>query len=146
MALFGSRGERSEQAGQLDAEVERLDRLPLPALAAEVMATAFGPGAEWEDPEEEVTVAGPGAGAGATVAAIATVMAPGGSTKDANEPARLRLHRLVAEGVQALEHAALVRPQLHTAIDGPDYTPTRLGRKVLAAGAVAEVVGGGPSW
>ena len=53
MALFGCREERSEQAGQLDAEVERLDRLP---LAAEVMARAFGPGAEWEDPEEEATV------------------------------------------------------------------------------------------
>ncbi len=144
MALFGGREERSAEADALDAEIERLDRLPLPELAAEVMAKAFGPGAEWEDPEEEVTIGGPNVGAGATVGGIATEMAPGGSTKGADERTRLRLQRLVAEGVQALEHAALIRPQMHTAMNSLDYTPTRLGRKVLAAGAVAEVVGGGP--
>lgn len=144
MALFGDRRNRSVEMDALDAEIERLDRLPLPALAAEVMAKAFGPGAAWEDPEEEVTVGGPHAGAGATVAGIATAMAPGGSTKGADERDRLRLQRLVAEGVQALEQAGLIRPQSHIAIEGLDYTPTRLGRKVLAAGAVAEVAGGGP--
>jgi hypothetical protein len=144
MALFGGREDRSAEADALDAEIDRLDRLPLPALAAEVMAKAFGPGAEWEDPEEEVTIGGPNIGAGATVAGIATEMAPGGSTKGVDERTRLRLQRLVAEGVQALEHAALIRPQSHIAMEGLDYTPTRLGRKVLAAGAVAEVVGGGP--
>jgi hypothetical protein len=143
MALFGGREDQSAEAGELDAEIERLDRLPLPALAAEVMAKAFGPGAEWEDPEEEVTIGGPNVGAGATVAGIAGEMAPGGSTRGADERTRLRLQRLVAEGVQALEHAALIRPQTHTAMNSLDYTPTRLGRKVLAAGAVAEVVGGG---
>lgn len=144
MALFGGREERSAGADALEGEIERLDRLPLPELAAEVMAKAFGPGAEWEDPEEEVTIGGPNVGAGATVSAIATEMAPGGSTKGADERTRLRLQRLVAEGVQALEHAALIRSQMHTAMNSFDYTPTRLGRKVLAAGAVAEVVGGGP--
>jgi hypothetical protein len=144
MALFGGRGDRNAEAGALDAEIERLDRLPLPALAAEVMAKGFGAGAEWEDPEEEVTVGGPNVDAGATAVGIAAAMAPGGSTKGADERARLRLQRLVAEGVQALEHAALVRPQMHTAMNSLDYTPTRLGRKVLAAGAVAQVVEDGP--
>ncbi|HVV91222.1 MAG TPA: hypothetical protein VHB53_12060 [Solirubrobacterales bacterium] len=143
MALFGGRADRSAEADELEAEIERLDQLPLPTLAAEVMGKAFGPGAEWEDPEEEVTVDGPGDGAGATVGGIAAEMAPGGSTKGVDEHTRLRLQRLVAEGVQALEHAALVRPQMHEATAGLDYTPTRLGRKVLAAGAVASVVGGG---
>jgi len=141
MALFGSRGDRSAEAAELEAEIERLDQLPLPALAAEVMAKAFGPGAEWEDPEEEVTVGGPTARAGATVAEIATETAPEGSTKVADERTWLRLQRLIAEAVQVLEHAALIRPQVHLAIEGLDYTPTRLGRTVLAAGAVAEVVG-----
>jgi hypothetical protein len=141
MALFGKDG-RSAQTGELEAEIERLDRLPLPALAGEVMGRGFGPGAEWEDPEEEVTIGGPNVGAGATVVGIATEMAPGGSTKGADERTRLRLQRLVAEGVQALEHAALIRPQMHTAMNSLDYTPTRLGRKVLAAGAVAQVVEG----
>jgi hypothetical protein len=143
MALFGGRDDDGVEGGALSAEVERLDRLPLPELAAEVMAKAFGPGAEWEDPEEEVTVGGPNVGAGATVAGIAEEMMPGGSTKGADERTRVRLQRLVAEGVQALEHAALIRPQLHTSMNSLDYTPTRLGRKVLATGAVAEVVGRG---
>jgi hypothetical protein len=142
MALFGGRADRSAEVDALEAEIERLDRLPLPALAAEVMGKAFGPGAECEDPEEEVTVGGAGVDAGATVEGIATDIAPGGSTKGADERTRLRLQRLVAEGVQALEHAALVRAQLHTAMNSLDYTPTRLGRKVLAAGAVARVVEG----
>lgn len=143
MALFGSRADRSEEADALEAEIERLDQLPLPALAAEVMGKAFGPGAEWEDPEEEVTVGGPNAGAGGTVEAITTAMTPEGSTRAVDDRTRLRLQRLVAEGVQALEHASLIRAQMHTAMGAFDYTPTRLGRTVLAAGAVAEVVGGG---
>lgn len=143
MALFGGRADRSAEADALVAEIERLDQLPLPALAAEVMGKAFGPEAVWEDPEEEATVGGAAAGAGAPVAGIAAEMAPAGAAKVADERARLRLQRLVAEGVQALEHAALVRPQMHAASDGLDYTPTRLGRKVLAADAVAQVVEGG---
>jgi hypothetical protein len=143
MALFGSRVDRDQEADALEAEIERLDRLPLPALAAEVMGKAFGPAAEWEDPEEEVTVGGSNDGAGATVEAIATAMAPDGTIRAVDERTRLRLQRLVAEGVQALEHASLIRAQMHTAMGGFDYTQTRLGRTVLAAGAVAEVVGGG---
>lgn len=142
MALFGSRGDRSAEVAELEAEVERLDQMPLAALAVEVMTKAFGPGAEWEDPEEEVTVDGSTARAGATVAGIATAIAPEGSTKGTDERTWLRLERLVAEAVQTLEHAALIRPQIHLAMNVLDYTPTRLGRKVLAAGAVAEVVEG----
>jgi len=142
MALFGSRGDQSAEAAEFEAEIERLDQLPLAVLAAEVMTKAFGPGAAWEDPEEEVTVGGPTARAGATVAEITTAMAPEGSTKGADERSWLRLQRLVAEAVQVLEHATLIRPQVHLAIEGLDYTPTRFGRTVLAAGAVAEVVAG----
>jgi hypothetical protein len=143
MALFGSRADRSAEADVLEAEIERLDQLTLPALAAEIMGKAFGPGAEWEDPEEEVTVGGSNDGSGATVEGITTAMAPDGSTRAVDDRTRLRLQRLIAEGVQGLEHAGLVRAQMHTAMGAFDYTPTRFGRTVLAAGAVAEVVGGG---
>ncbi len=143
MALFGSREDRDVADGALAAEIERLDRLPLPALAAEVMGKGFGPGARWEDPEEEVTVGGPGAGAGATVEGIAAAMAPEDTARGADERTLRRLQRLVAEGIQALEHAALVRAQQHAAVGALDYTPTRLGRTALAAGAVAQVVEGG---
>lgn len=142
MALFGGRADRSAEADALEAEIERLDQLPLPTLAAEMMGKAFGPGAEWEDPEEEVTVGGPNDGAGATVEAVAAMMAPDGSTRAVDDRTRLRLQRLVAEAAQALEHASLIRAQVHTAMGAFDYTPTRLGRTVLAAGAVAEVVDG----
>jgi hypothetical protein len=143
MALFGSRADRSAEADALEAEIERLDQLTLSALAAEVMDKAFGPGTEWEDPEEEVTVGGPSVGAGATVEAMTTVMAPDGTTKSVDDRTRLRLQRLVAEAMQALEHASLIRAQMHTGMSGFDYTPTRLGRKALAAGAVAQVLDGG---
>lgn len=145
MALFGSRGDRSAEMAELEAAVGRLEQMPLPALAAEVMAKAFGLGAEWEDPEEEVTVGGPAARAGATVAGIAIAVAPLGATRGGEGEAWLRLERLIAEAVQSLEHAALIRPQMHLAMDALDYTPTRFGRTVLAAGAVAEVVEVGPA-
>jgi hypothetical protein len=140
MSLFGGRGEGSEDGGALEAEIQRLEGLTLAALAVEVMTKAFGPGAECEDPEEQVTVGGPNIGAGATVEGITPDMAPGGTTKGADERTRLRLQRLVAEGVQVLEHAGLIRPQMHTAMNELDYTPTRYGRKVLAAGKVEDVV------
>ena len=94
MALFGGRADRSVEIDELESEIERLDRLPLPALAAAVMDKAFGPGAAWEDPEEEVTVGGSGDAAGATVAGIAAAMALGGSFKGIDERTRLRLQRL----------------------------------------------------
>ncbi|MBS1893156.1 MAG: hypothetical protein JST59_17805, partial [Actinobacteria bacterium] len=81
MALFGGRADRGMEVDVLGAEIERLEQLPLPTLAAEVMAKAFGPGGAWEDPEEEVTVGGPGDGAGATVEGIATAMAPDGTAR-----------------------------------------------------------------
>ena len=56
------------------------------------------------------------------------------------------LAQVVAEGVQALEHACTVRPVFH--LDpgtnyNLDWTATRLGRSALAQNAVARVLGGG---
>jgi hypothetical protein len=39
-----------------------------------------------------------------------------------------------------LEHAGLIRPQMHTSMNELDYMPTRFGRKALAAGKVEDVV------
>lgn len=80
---------------------------------------------------------------GTTVGAIATEFSPDGTTRGADERVRLRLQRLVAEGVQALEHASLVRAQMHTAMGSLDYALTRLGRTALERGAVERVLGGG---
>lgn len=95
-------------------------------------------------PREEVTVGGPGDGAGATVEAIAAAMAPDGTARRADDPTWLRLQRLVAGGVQALEHASLIRAQVHTGRWAPSTTPRPgSGRTVLAAGAVAGWSAGG---
>jgi hypothetical protein len=49
---------------------------------------------------------------------------------------------LVAEGVQALEHASLVRAQVHTAMGALDYTVTRAGRAALESNSVARILDG----
>ncbi|MGH9096071.1 MAG: hypothetical protein ACRDWB_01460, partial [Acidimicrobiales bacterium] len=102
-------------------------------------AKGFGPAGQGADKDNTVTVGGPNINAGVTVGAIAPDFVPG----DADEELRIRRDRLVAEGMQALEHASLVRSQLHTAMGGLDYTATRLGRAVLESNSVAQVVGGG---
>lgn len=140
MSLFGGKDDGNEAQAALLPEIERLEGLSLPALAAEVMTKAFGPGADYEDPEEEVTTGGPNIGAGATIGGITPDLAPGGNTKGIDDKTRLRLYRLVAEALQALEHASLIRAQLHTEMNSLDYTPTRHGRKVLASGGVEGAV------
>lgn len=144
MGLFGSKRDEQEVAGpdptELEAAIRRLDGLSIPALAAEVMTSAFGRGANSEDPGEEVTVGGANIGSGATVDSVAYGMAPG-RTLDGFDPLlRLRFERLVAEGIQALEHASLLRAQMHTHMKGLDYTPTRLGRKAVADGTIEEKI------
>jgi hypothetical protein len=143
MSLFGRKHEEeATPAGpdptELEAAIRRLDAMAIPDLAAAVMASAFGPGANSEDPDEEVTVGGANFGSGATVDSIAYGMAPERSLDGYEPRQRLRFERLVAEGVQALEHASLIRAQMHTHMNGLDYTPTRLGRRAATDGSVAE--------
>jgi hypothetical protein len=137
--LFSRNDDNHADKDALQAEVDRLDSLPLPELAAEVMTKGFGPGGQEADKDNTVTVGGPNINAGVTVGAIAPDFVPG----DADEELRIRRDRLVAEGMQALEHASLVRGQLHTAMGGLDYTVTRLGRAALEGNSVAQVVDGG---
>ncbi|HEX3841778.1 MAG TPA: hypothetical protein VHU85_13375 [Acidimicrobiales bacterium] len=139
--LFGHGDGNQDQTDKdaLQAEVDRLDSLPLPELAAEVMAKGFGPGGQGADKDGTVTVGGPNINAGVTVAALAADFVPGA----ADEGLRVRRDRLVAEGFQALEHAALVRAQLHTAMGSLDYTVTRTGRAALESNSVAQILSGG---
>jgi hypothetical protein len=51
--------------------------------------------------------------------------------------------RIIAEGLQELEHASLVRAQMHTSQNSLDFTTTRLGRAALEQGAVEGILGGG---
>jgi hypothetical protein len=50
--------------------------------------------------------------------------------------------RLVAEGLQQLEHASLVRFQLHTSMGYLDWAATRRGRAALERGEVLSLLQG----
>lgn len=145
--LFGHRDDDSDQAADnvaaLQAEIDRLDSLSLPALAAEVMAKGFGPGSPGADDDNTISVEGPNISAGPTIADVALEFTPAGNTKGADDATRLRLQKLVAEGLQALEHAGLIRTQMHTAMNGFDFALTRKGRSALQSGDVAGTLGGG---
>jgi hypothetical protein len=147
--LFGRKQQQEEEQAErskdsaLQAEVDRLESLPLTQLAAEVMTKGFGPAGPGADEDDAVTIGGPNVNAGPTVSAIALEFAPGGDTRGADEHLRLRLHRVMAEGLQVLEHACLVRAQMHTSMNSFDYALTRLGRAALERGAVERILGGG---
>jgi len=142
--LFGHKDAQPEDAQpevDLAALVDRLDSLPLAKLATEVMTKGFGPGGPGADEDGTVTVEDANADSGPTVGDIALQFDPDPSRAD--ERARLGLYRLIAEGLQALEHAGLVRIQMHTQMPGFDYALTRRGRAALERDEVERVLGEG---
>jgi hypothetical protein len=54
-----------------------------------------------------------------------------------------RMYQLIAEGLQVLEHASLVRTEWHANAGGLSYVATRLGRAALEQDAVDHVLSGG---
>ena len=52
--------------------------------------------------------------------------------------------RLAAEGLQQVEHASLVRFQLHTSVGYPDWAATCRGRAALERGEVLSLLQGRP--
>jgi hypothetical protein len=125
----GSKLPRLSQLGpQIAPEVERLWSLPIGQLATEVMTKAFNPDYN------------PGSGI-QELGGIADYFLPEyGPMRlgDTTPKEVVALQDLLAEGVQLLEHARLVRPKFgysgQVACDG--WATTRLGRSALAAGTV----------
>lgn len=122
----------------LEAELDRLNALSLPLLGTEVMTAAFGPGRDHDD--DEVWVHGsvshwgprPGDIADAMMAARGFSSPLGfvvfGSLQSSPEKdVQQRILRLVAEALQVLEHALLVRACVGR--------QTSLARLALARGA-----------
>jgi hypothetical protein len=149
--LFGKKqdeggGAPDQMGAQLQAELDRLNALPLKQLASEVMAKGFGPGGPGAD-DSGVTTGGPNMSSGPEASDIAYEFVkyqdyyPAKPTPD--DLLWGQIVRLVAEGLQELEHASLVRAQMHTDQNGFDYATTRLGRAALAQGAIDRVLGGG---
>jgi hypothetical protein len=149
MSPFGHKDDEKQEKNDqwrlaLRAEFERLDSLSLPQLAAEVMTRAFGPDGPGAD-DEDVTVGQENINAGLTASRIASeLVPPRGFTfplpSDEDLKLQERTARLVAEGLQELEHASLVRAQMHTAMGGLDYATTRRGRAALEGGEVERIL------
>lgn len=122
----------AELGPQIGVEVQRLQALTLPQLATEVMTKAFTP---------EYT---PGDGY-IGLGAIADNFLPdygaprAGDTTTAEEYA---LWDLLAEGVQLLQQARLLRPKFgyNGNLAGYGWVTTRLGRTALASGSVPSTV------
>jgi hypothetical protein len=128
-------GEKADNAG-LNAELERLSALDLRALGAEVMRRGFGPD-------------GPGANTYVDMDVVGAAVSGPYQGRDYDAAADAALMAVVAEAIQVLEHACLVRPVFHG--QGGDhsvhyamaYTATRLGRSALEQNAVERVLAGG---
>jgi hypothetical protein len=78
-----------------------------------------------------------------TAGSIASEFTPAFRARTVGPELQLRLGQLVAEGLQLLEHASLVRAQWHTNAGTLDYAATRLGRAALEHDAVDRILGGG---
>jgi hypothetical protein len=137
---FGRNEDATESRDSvLQAAADRLEALSMSQLATEVMANAFGPDGPQAD--RKVTVDGAPIGAGPTVSAIVARFV--GSDKwdrAKREDSYERLKRLIAEGLQTLEHAALIRAQVHSGI--LNYALTRSGQAALEQHAVERILGG----
>jgi hypothetical protein len=153
--MFGRKDEekqgKQEQLEQwrsaMQAEFERLNALSLIELATEVMAKGFGPGGPGAD-DDAITLGQANADAGPTAELISVEFAPErGFTFPLPTPEDLKLReriaKLVTEGLQELEHASLVRFQMHTAMGHLDWAATRRGRAALDRGDVESILTSG---
>jgi hypothetical protein len=113
-------------------------------MAAEVMTMGFGPGGPGAD-DDAITLGQASIGAGPTARDISFKFAPDrGFSSPWPTPDDIRLRErvatLVAEGLQELEHASLVRCQMHTAMGYLDWVATRRGRAALERGEVQAIL------
>jgi hypothetical protein len=123
---------RDEENDKLRAEVDRISALPLQQLAAEVMVKAFGPG-------------GPGADKPTGMGTIAGAFNPAMISVGIDENALDVCYRVIAEAVQVLEHACLVRSDISGggSVYGIVWNATRYGQQAIAQNAVERILGGG---
>jgi hypothetical protein len=141
--VFGNKEKRQAANDALLAEVERLEALPVIPLATEVMTRDFGPGGPGAD-DSNPMVGASVRGAGASVVAytgisqIAKAFNPGGRDMTLFR----RLHDRLAEGLQALENAGLVRAETlgRSGASSTGYVVTRLGTDALQSGGVEPVL------
>jgi hypothetical protein len=147
--LFGHRGEENDANFEqwrraTQAEFERLDALSLIELATEVMTKGFGPSGPGAD-DDSITLGQANFNSGPTANDISYHFAPDWDQRSPDLTQedlmlRGRITKLVAEGLQELEHASLVRCQLHTDAGYLDWAATRRGRAALERGEVQSIL------
>jgi hypothetical protein len=147
--IFGHKDEENDerfdqwrQATQ--AEFERLNALSLADLATEVMTKGFGPDGPGAD-DDSITLGQANFNSGPTANDISYHFAPDWDERSPELTQddlhlRGRISKLVAEGLQELEHASLVRCQLHTNAGYLDWAATRRGRDALERGQVQSLL------
>jgi hypothetical protein len=127
-------GEKSDSDG-LRAELTRLSSLTLEQVAAEVMTKGFGPG-------------GPGAAGHADPDVIGAAFTQPFQGRDYDQEVDVAVMEIVAEGLQVLEHACLIRPVFHGQGGSHDvhyalgWGATRLGRAAVEQGTVERALAG----
>jgi hypothetical protein len=147
--VFGRKDEDKQERMELwrramRAEFDRLSALPLIDLAAEVMVKGFGPGGPGAD-DDAISLGQANISAGPTAGSIAQELVPDRGftfplpTVEDNKLEQ-QIAKLVAEGLQVLEHASLVRCQLHTQMGALDWAATRRGRAALERGEMHAIL------
>ena len=122
-----------------EAEIERVGGLPLAEVAAEVMAKGFGPDGPG-GPGKPGTLESPGDAQRVGLAELVRAVSPASAGRSVSATQTLRFGFLIAEGLQALEHASLIRVSWRGGFE--DYHATRLGRAAVEQNAVGRVLDG----
>ena len=144
--LFGHHDDDEPDAdvAAMDAEIERVRSLTLPQLAAEIMTKGYGPDGPG-GPGKPGTIESPVALTTSdriTSQEIAHVFTSAWRGRNVNQELDLRLSQLIAEGLQVLEHASLVRAEYHENVGAISFVATRHGRAALERGEVERFVAG----
>ena len=138
MGLFGSEEKRDGQEDASVAEQARIESMPLPVLAEEILVRAWGRGGPGDAYEKSSTAI--------SYYEIENLYRPdaGGGIFGAS-PVPTGIGELLEEALQMLEHARLVVFRVSGGdIVKVEYRPTRAGLKAIDAGNVRSLLDGSP--
>ena len=141
--LFGGRDGDAGRDALIAAELDRVGGLPLPRLAAEVMARAFGPGGPGGSGQPGTLEARSPTAAVVRLdeLAISRLLVSAEAFQHAAPEQLAWLRHLAGEAVQALEHAALIRVSWQGG--GQHCVATRRGRSAAEQGTVGQILSAG---
>ena len=141
----GTRPRGRDALAEMIAEVERVNALPLPQLAAEVMIRGFGPGGPGAlgtpGTLEVLTVTKDPLATRYTIAAEFTPAYRAPAVRNRRPALKLHLENMIGEGLQLLEHACLIQAESYD--HSLCYLATRFGRAALERDAVTRILHGG---